>query len=149
LNEQWKRIRRGWYLGGDEFQSRLLQRVKRTVSQGLAASYSGAAKRAHGEREAARMLAQGKAALGWRAEDLARAPKNLLEKQVLAWWLRQRTTVSRRWISQRLGMGEESGVTRAVRKVKTVQDAKLKRTQQQLLNGVAEWFFVRLAAARW
>jgi hypothetical protein len=53
-------------------------------------------------------------------------------------WLRQRTTVSRRWISQRLGMGEESGVTRAVRKVKTVQDAKLKRTQQQLLNGVAE-----------
>jgi hypothetical protein len=35
-------------------------------------------------------------------------------------------------------MGEESGVTRAVRKVKTVQDAKLKRTQQQLLNGVAE-----------
>jgi hypothetical protein len=52
--------------------------------------------------------------------------------------LRQRTTVSRRWISQRLGMGEESGVTRAVRKVKTVQDAKLKRKQQQLLNGVAE-----------
>jgi len=55
-----------WYLGGDEFQSRLLQRVKRTVSQGLAASYSGAAKRAHGKREAARML--GKAALGLRAE---------------------------------------------------------------------------------
>ena len=85
----------------------------------------------------------------WDCARKARAPKNLLEKQVLAWWLRQRTTVSRRWISQRLGMGEESGVTRAVRKVKTVQDAKLKRKQQQLLNGVAEWFFVRLAAARW
>ena len=92
LNEQWKRIRRGWYLGGDEFQSRLLQRVKRTVSQGLAASYSGAAKRAHGEREAARML--GKAALGLRAEGpRAQEPAG---EAVLAWWLRQRTTVSRR-----------------------------------------------------
>ena len=76
-----------------------------------------------GEAEAARLLTQGMKALGVRAEELARAPKNLREKQVPAWWLRQRTTVGRHWMSQRLWMGEESAVTRAVGWVKANPDA--------------------------
>jgi hypothetical protein len=78
------------------------------------------------------------AVLRLREEDLECGPKNRLEKQVLAWWLRQRTTVGRRWLSQRLGMGEESGVTRAVRKVKLNQDGQLKQMKEQLLKGVGE-----------
>ena len=81
------------------------------------------AKRANGEAEAARLLTLGMKVLGVRAGVLERAPKNQRQKQALAWWLRQLTTVGRRWISQRLGMGEESGVTRAVRLVKTNPDA--------------------------
>jgi hypothetical protein len=57
---------------------------------------------------------------------------------VLAWWLRQWTTVGRRWMSQRLWMGEESGVTRAIRCVKANHDAELKRLKTQLLKGVTE-----------
>ena len=76
--------------------------------------------------------------LGGSAEELERALKNLREKQVLAWRLRQRTTVGRRWMSQRLWMGEESGVTRAVRSVKADHDAELKRLKAQLLKGVTE-----------
>jgi hypothetical protein len=34
----------------------------------------------------------GRKVRGVRAEELERAPKNQWEKQVLAWWLRQRTT---------------------------------------------------------
>ena len=58
-----------------------------------------------------------------RAEELARAPKNPRGKQVPAWWLQQRTTVGRHWMSQRSWMGEESGVTRAVGWVKANPDA--------------------------
>ena len=64
------------------------------MSRGAAASYSGEAKRAHGEAEATRLLAE--------------------------------------------GMGEESGVTRAVRRVKGDPDAHVKRIKEQLLKGVGE-----------
>jgi len=64
--------------------------------------------------------------------------ENHREKQVLAWWLRQRTTVGRRWMSQRLWMGEESGVTRAVRLVKANPDDEVKRLKEQLRKGVTE-----------
>ena len=80
------------------------------------------------------MLAQGKAALGWRAEDLARAPKNLLEKQVLAWWLRQRTTVSLRWLGERLGMGHYTRVSQAIGMVKRKRDRKLERLRRKLIQ---------------
>jgi putative transposase len=138
LNEQWKQIRRGWYLGGDGFRGRLFKSLKQALSKGSPASFSGEAKRAHGEAEAARLLTQGMKALAVRAEELERAPKNQREKQVLAWWLRQRTTVGRRWMSQRLWMGEESGVTRAVRSAKANHDVELKRLKEQLLKGVTE-----------
>jgi hypothetical protein len=112
--------------------------LKQAMSRGAAASYSGAAKRAHGEAEAARLLAEGMAVLRLHEEDLECGPKNRLEKQVLAWWLRQRTTVGRRWLSQRLGMGEESGVTRAVRRMKGDQDVQVKQMKEQLLKGVGK-----------
>jgi hypothetical protein len=43
--------------------------------------------------------------------------KGALEKQVLAQLLRKKTVVSRRWISEKLGMGNLSRATNAVRKV--------------------------------
>jgi hypothetical protein len=138
LNEAWKRIRRGWYLGGAGFWARLRKSSKQAVSKGAAASYSGEAKRAHGQAEAAHLLAEGMAVLRMSEEDFERGQKSMREKQVLAWWLRQRTIVGRRWMSQWLKMGEEFGVTRAVRSVKASQDAKLKRTKDQLLKGVSE-----------
>jgi hypothetical protein len=54
----------------------------------------------------------------------------MAEKQVLAWRLRQRTTAARRWVSKRLWMGEESGVSKASR------DGKLNRLKQRLLKGL-------------
>jgi hypothetical protein len=132
------RKRRSWYLGGDGFRGRLFKSLKQALSKGSPASFSGEAKRAHAEAEAARLLTQGMKVLGVRAGVLERAPKNQRQKQVLAWWLRQRTTVGRRWISQRLGMGKESGLTRAVRLVKTNPDAEVKRLKEQLRKGVTE-----------
>ncbi len=113
---------------------RLLKALKPAPARGRAGSYSGEAKREHGEAEARRLAAAGMAALGLEARELQRRPKNLPEKQAPAWWLRQRTTVGRRWISERLGMGEESGVTRAVRTVPGSRAGELERMKRRLLR---------------
>ena len=110
--------------------------VKATFKKGRAASYLGQAKRAHGELEAEQMVAQGLAALGLAGQRLADQPKGMAEKQVLAWWLHQRTTVGRRWVSERLVMGEESGVSKAIRRVKESREGKLHRLKQRLLKGL-------------
>jgi putative transposase len=136
LEGEWKRIRRGWYLGDDGFQGRLLKMVKATFGKGRAASYLGQAKRAHGESEAEQMLAQGLVALGLDGRRLAEKPKGMAEKQVLAWWLRQRTIAGRRWVSERLCMGEESGVSKAIRRVKESHGGELNGLKQRLLKGL-------------
>ncbi len=133
LAAEWKKIRRGWYLGGEGFRGRMLKKIKATLGQGRAASYAGPAKQAHGEAEAERVLEAGMKVLGLAAGCLAERPKGLAEKQVLAWWLRRRTIMGRRWVSERLWMGEESGVSRAVRRVEAGRDGKLKSLKQQLL----------------
>ena len=138
LNESWKRIRRGWYLGGEGFRGKLQKCLKAALGQGLAASHSGQARREHGQAEAARMLAAGMKVLGVREQDLRQGRENKAEKQVLAWWIRERTAVGRRWVSQQLWMGEESGVTRAVRVVKGNKDAKVKKVKQALLRGMTQ-----------
>jgi hypothetical protein len=58
----------------------------------------------------------------------------MMEKAVLAWWLRQRTTARRAWICERLSMGEVSAVTRAIRLVKSGQHAKAKQMVNRLMK---------------
>ena len=60
------------------------------------------------------------------------------EKQVLAWWLRQRTTAGRRWVSERLGMWEESGVSKAIRLVKESRNVELNTIKRRLLKGLKD-----------
>jgi hypothetical protein len=80
LAEEWKAIRWGWYVGGTEFKERMLGLVEPPLRQGRSGSYSGEAKRAHGEAEAERLLTRGLAALG-----LVETRKGAWEKEVLAW----------------------------------------------------------------
>lgn len=72
--------------------------------------------------------------LGVREQELARGRKNMAEKQVLAWWIRERMAVGRQWLSEQLWMGEESSVTRAVRVVRANGTAEVKRIKQRLLK---------------
>jgi len=67
---------------------------------------------------AERLPARGLLALELTAAGLAQQTKAGLEKQLLAWWLCEHTTARRRWVSQRLSMGDESRVTQAIRWVK-------------------------------
>jgi hypothetical protein len=74
--------------------------------------------------------------LGLEGQRLVEKPKGMVEKPVLAWWLRQRTTAGRRWGSKRLWMGEESGVSKAIRLVKKSRAGKMNSLKQRLLKGL-------------
>ena len=102
------------------------------VRKGRSSSYSGEAKRAHGEAEAERLLARGLAALGLAEGQLAERRKGAWEKEVLAWWLCQHTTARRRWVSERLGMGDESRVAQAIGRLKRKGQPELERLKRRL-----------------
>ena len=118
LEQQWKALRRGWYLGGSEFRERMLAFVGQPLTKARRGSHSGEAKREHGEAQAERLVRLGLPVMGLQESQLEGHPKGAMEKQVLAWWLCQHTTVRRRWVSERLGMGDESRVTQAIRRVR-------------------------------
>jgi hypothetical protein len=99
---------------------------------GRTGSYSGEAKRAHGEAEAERLLARGLAALELTEVQLAETRKGAWEKEVLAWWLCQHTTARRRWVSTRLGMGDESRVTQGIGRLKRKGQPELERLKRRL-----------------
>ena len=101
-------------------------------------SHAGGARRAHGEAGARRLLSVGLKALGLSAEELAALSKGAPEKTALAWWLRERTTVSLRWVSQELAMGHYTRVSQAVSRLQRKPGMKLERLKRRLLEAEAE-----------
>ena len=63
---------------------------------------------------------------------MGRMSKGAPEKQAMAWLLRTRTAVSRRWVAERLAMGDESRVTQAVATVKAARAGKLREFRERL-----------------
>jgi len=105
-DEQWKRIRRGWYLGGEEFRGRMLERISGIVESDEGTPFGGESIREHGEEQANRLIIRGLDCLGLKETDLERLPKNSPEKYALAWPLRRHTGVKVSWIKHRLKMGK-------------------------------------------
>jgi hypothetical protein len=66
------------------------------------------------------------------AGQLAETRKGAREKELLAWWLCQHTTARRRWVSERLGMGDESRVTQAIGRLKRKGPPELERLKRRL-----------------
>ena len=77
-------------------------------------SHSGEAKTAHDQMAAERRLERALGHLGFTGQELKDLPKGAPEKVALAWWLRDGTTVSLRWVSERLGKGHYTRVTQAI-----------------------------------
>ena len=117
LEKEWKAIRRGWYLGSEAFRDRMLKHVDAVMQRGRRKSFSGAEAAAHDEDEAARLVRVGLDALGLAESDLVRLRKLDIRKQVLAWWVRSQTMVGNRWLAQRLRMGDEGNISKAVRDI--------------------------------
>jgi len=91
------------------------------------------AREAHDAVAAEKLLRQWLKALKLSAKELERKPKGAPEKVVLAWWLRRRTTVTLRWVSERVGMGHYTRVTQAVSRAERKPARKLRALREMLL----------------
>ncbi len=137
LEGQWKALRRGWYVGAEAFGARLRERIGRLVRGLRRESHSGTSQREHGEAAAEQWLREGLGRLGLREEELEKGRKVTPEKAALARWLRERTTVSLRWVSARLGMGHYSNAGRGPRKL-SARDVRKARQARRKLETIVE-----------
>jgi putative transposase len=94
-------LRRGWCLGSEEFRRELLAAAVEKVGP----SHYGLDRQETGEEKAQRLVQEELQKRRWREEDLTRLPKGDKAKVALARRLRQETTMSLKWIAQRLHMG--------------------------------------------
>jgi len=101
-------------------------------------SFSGAARKRHDVLAEERALIQRLELLGLSKEDLERLPKGAAEKVVLAWWVRQRTTVTLRWVGERLGMGHYSRVSQAVSRMRRRPGRRLEKLRRRLAEHLNE-----------
>ena len=80
------------------------------------------------------VLEEGMRLLKLQDGDLAAMPKGQIEKQVLAWWLHGKTTVTRRWIAENLQMGYETRVSQAVTYIKSNRSRAVAEMKKILLD---------------
>jgi hypothetical protein len=93
-------VERGWCLGDKAFREELLAQI-----HGQRGDHYGPELReadaVHAEKVVQRELGR----RGWTQAELERRRKGDAEKVAMAWRLRQETTMSLKWIAQRLQMG--------------------------------------------
>jgi hypothetical protein len=135
LEQQWKALRRGWYVGSGTFLETLRQRLGQMCRPARRQSHSGGAKVEHGQVAAEAMVRRGFERLGIAEGKLGDMQKKAPEKTALAWWLRQRTTVSLEWVSERLKMGHPANVSHAVNEANRGTDRKIERLKARLMAG--------------
>ncbi len=99
--QEWAAIRRGWFFGAQELKEELLTRA----SERVRAQHCGAERQGSGEAKAERLVREQLAKEGWREVDLKRRRKGDPGKVRIARRLRAETTMTLRWVAQRLQMG--------------------------------------------
>lgn len=118
---QWKRIRRGWYFGGEDFRDRMMEGIERVVTNDKGTAFGGGCIQEHNERQANRLLSRGLEALRLREADLPGMRKSCPEKCALAWLIRKRTSVKTDWIKRRLHMGAATNFSELLKKADGVR----------------------------
>ena len=134
--DEWKEIRRGWYLGSEAFRDRLLEYVDGVMKCSRRKSFSGEEVREHNEATAERLVLAGLKALAMSGDDLVGLRKLDIRKQVLAWWVRRQTVVGNRWLARRLAMGDEGNISKVVRSVAQSRSPAVRRMKKLLMNEV-------------
>jgi putative transposase len=98
---EWKRVRRGWFLGAAEFKERLLEQMGGQVGQ----HHGGDEKRETDEQKAQRLVTAELGKRHWSEQDLRRRRKTDATKIKIALRLRRETVMTMDWIAERLHMG--------------------------------------------
>src|SRR5207247_295694 len=97
----WRAIRRGWCLGDEGFRRELLQQIDGRMGE----HHYGEERRESAEAKAQRLVAEGLRKAHWTEADLRRRRKSDPVKIGLAAQLRRETTMTLKWIAERLQTG--------------------------------------------
>lgn len=110
-------LRRGWYWGTQAFAEKALKLVEKLLHKNTSRGYAGAAvRKAHGEAEAERLVAEGLKLAGMTKAELAKTKGADARKALIAKVLWDNTTVSQGWIAERLHMKSAANVGMVVRR---------------------------------
>jgi len=116
---QWKKIRRGWFLGDESFRKELLERLDGVMGGRQRDSFSGEQALGHDEVEAERQVLLALHELKLTESDLDRLKKNCPEKYAAAWLVRRHTCVKNQWIKDRLKMGKATNFATFIKRMET------------------------------
>ena len=94
-------LRRGWYIGSDDFKNRMLAMMEGRLGPG----HAGELRQASAEAKAELILTEELGRLGWTEQELAERRKNDPEKLVIGARLRRETTLTLGRIARRLSLG--------------------------------------------
>jgi REP element-mobilizing transposase RayT len=99
--EEWKGLRRGWYLGDEAFRQELLQAAQAQVGR----NHYGVERQETAEQRARRIVGEELKRRGWTEASLSQLRKGDAGKVQIARRLRAETTVTLQWIAAALAMG--------------------------------------------
>ena len=115
--EEWARIRQGWYLGSKSFRDFLLDQIPPLLESAEAGSFGGRIIREHHEHRALALIAAALPILGLVSpEQLAALPKSDLRKQAIVWLVKTNTTMPSHWVAETLGAGSRTMIHQACRR---------------------------------
>jgi hypothetical protein len=109
-----QQIRRGWCLGSEEFRKELLAAAIEKVG----ANHYGSDRRQTDEQKAQALVKSELKRLDWAENELRLRPKGDPAKVAMARQLRKQSTMSLKWIADRLQMGSWSYVSNLLRECK-------------------------------
>ncbi|RKX38994.1 MAG: hypothetical protein DRP64_14860, partial [Verrucomicrobia bacterium] len=132
VDERWAKIRRGWAYGGDDFRVRMQEMLDGVMEGKRRDSYSGEQVKKHDEREAQRLLSDGLVKLKLDVADLSALKKGDARKKVVAWVIRNNTSVRNEWIVQQLHMGRASNLARYVKEVDEATEGRLWKLRKMM-----------------
>ena len=109
-------LRNGWYWGSQAFREKALTLVGRGLGKTQARAYrSAGGAREYGERAAEKILTDALAKLKAMEESIKEWPRGDERKLMLAILLRKKTTVSGKWIAEKLHMKSAANVSQRIR----------------------------------
>lgn len=132
FEKEWESLRKGWFLGDDKFKEKLLDLAGKAMEGYKKSSYSGETKRLHNERAAEDLVQEALKVLKLDNTQLVEMKKSDPHKQVIAYLLKKKTSVSNIWIAERLSMGYYTAVTNGVRAVKQGKQKNVKKLANKL-----------------
>lgn len=129
-----KQVKRGWYIGSEEFRERLEAKIQGKTTRD---SCRGEQRRDHGQFEAERLLKAALLQLKVTESDLLTRPSVNPEKQAVAWLLKTHTVVTGQWIADRLQMGHRVNASRAISRFRSSSAKEIRLLREIMLQCTA------------